>query len=81
MVPMVLNQVAVTLSAAPRPAASHSVIAIAAGPGISVGQKFGQMSATYVNRNTHIKGFLLLIVTVKTVLHHTISRGLFLSVI
>lgn len=81
MVPRVPNQAAVTLSPVLRAAAtSHSVIAFASNPRINEGQKFGEMSATDVNRNMHIQEFLLLVVTVKTVLHHTLSRGLFLSV-
>lgn len=77
MVPRVPNQAAVTLSPVQRAAASHSVGAFATNPCISDGLKFGRMSATDVNRNMHVEEFLLLVVAVWTVLHHTLSKGLF----
>lgn len=76
MFPRAPNQAAVTLSPL-RAAASHSVITFAANLAVNDGQKFGQMSA----KDVSVKEFLLLVVAVRIALHHTLSKGLFLSVI
>lgn len=67
------NQAAVTLSPVLREAVFAAICSVNDGP------KFGQMSATDVNRNAHIKEFLPLVVSVEMVLYQTLSRSLLLS--
>lgn len=82
MAPRVPNQAALPSHPSPRAAASRSLGAFAANPARRTQRRSRDgRRQTDVNRNARVRESLLPVVTPKTLLHQTLSRGLFLSAV
>lgn len=81
MAPRVPNQAALPSHPSPRAAASRSLAAFAADPRERDATRESRRDRrqTDANRNARVRESRLPVVTRKTLLHQTLSRGLFLS--